>query len=280
MRTPRSHIALRTIPLVLLLVHLGAGCEPYRRAARLDIAALGPRGVLTQAAQIAGTLQSTILSGAIQVRQEGGSLTGQASVLLAAPDTLRLDIQAFLGTTVGQAILRDTWLELYIPSDRAVYEGTVTPQILYRFTGQVLEPEAFFELLFGPALTRSADEMAASVDHFDVSPDRVIIGMPRPSGGRATYTLNDRLEYQEAVYTDVRGEVAWSANFSAYRNVGEARIPTDVTLRVPARDLELRFTASRRNARPNYGESDLRLQLPQGVRRIRLGPVPPPPPRP
>jgi hypothetical protein len=275
------------LPVFLLLLWvpalaLAVGCSSlFRRSESIDFVALGPEGVLRQAHESAGYIDSFRASGPLQLRLNGGSMAAQASVRYVEPDSFRIDVHAFLGTPVAQAVLRQTDLQLYLPSERTLYEGTITIASLFGLKEGPVDLGALRELFFGPALARRWQDQAVLVDRFDVTPQHVLVGVRRPGmGGQTLYELDSALRYRRVQYLDERDMVLWEADFSDYRRVGEGQVPTRVALRVPERQMELLFHATRRVADPASTPDEFTLRLPQGVARLPLHYLVPPAERP
>ncbi len=260
----------------MVLLGLLAGCTPYRRTVRLDLAELGPVGALTRAEARAGSLEAVRATGTLQVRIDGGSLTAQGTLLYVAPDSLRIDIQAFLGTTVARALLLEDWLEIHLPQENTLYEGSLTNRTIQYIAGVPLDGASLQEVLLGPATARDLEDLARRADRFDLGPGTCLVGVPLEGGARLVYRLDDMLRFRSATYLDARGEMLWETRYVEWKATGEGLLPTELVWEFPRRGLQLTWRVDRRTHRPPRRGDDFRLNVPAGVHRVPVGPMLPP----
>ncbi|MFO7769695.1 MAG: DUF4292 domain-containing protein [bacterium] len=242
----------------------------------MDLAELGPVGALTRAEAHGGSLSRVRATGSLQVRMDGGSLTAQGILLYAAPDSLRMDVQAFMGTTVARTLLLDDWMELHLPQENVLYQGDLRDRALRSIAGVPLDGAALREVLLGPAAARDLTALAEQVDRFDLGPGTCLIGILLPGGGRLLYRLDDDLRFRSATYQDAAGGVLWETTYTEWKRAGEGLLPTELTWYFPMRGLELTWRVGRRSERLPGSAGDFQLEVPAGVRRLPVGPVLPP----
>ncbi len=278
-----SSTARHVIPMLVrcaiacLLLGAASGCARYVPTARLDLVELGAEGILQRAAEQAGSVSSLLSTGTLQVRTDRGGLTARCAVLYAEPDSIRLEVSAALGITVIQAVVAGADIQVYIPSERTVVEGTIRSGEMLEIGGIPLELDTLRELVLGPAIARDWVGLAARVDRLDISPTRIILGTTQPDGSRLLLTLGTDLYYQRVDVIDSGGRIVQESHFADYRRIRRAHLPRVVRVVYPDRYLELTFKATRQNARPGRKPSDFVLGLPADVRRL---PLLPPPSRP
>ena len=258
---------------IFCLINAGTtGCARYVLTASLDFVELGPEGILRHAAERAGSVAGLLATGTLQVRMERGALSAQCAILYAEPDSIRLEISAALGTTILRAMMAGPRIQVYVPSERAVVEGSVEPGDILEFGGIPIELASIRELVLGPAVARNWVDLAAVVDQMDVKPDEIVLGAPRPGGTRLLMNLDTDLHYRKMTIIDADGTVVQESIFEDYRRVGGTFLPRVVRMRYPGRFLQVTFEAARQRVDPARTRGDFMLRLPAGVRRLTLVP--------
>ncbi len=262
----------RAVPGLLLLVTaltLQAACSraPYRHGLDPELVAQGPAGVLHEAAVRAGRVEAMRVTGTLQVRLDGGSLSGNIVLRYAAPDSFRFDVTAFMGTTIAQAVLTDGRARIWVPSERTVLEGEIDPEAMFEVNGFPLHPSMVHEWVLGPALARDWARLLDGVDRFDVGSDRVIIGIQRPDGHRMLFILGEDLVFRSAAFLDPLGQVLWQSRYSGWRRQRGALLPGNIEVSYPGAGLEVLFEVARRDLNPEASPDDFLLPVPPDARR-------------
>jgi hypothetical protein len=177
------------VPLVLAL--LGGACAS---------AGLPGPGV-AERARVASTY-----SASLRASLRGPDLRGRTRVLLAfrRPDALRLEIPGPTGARLVAVASKGRLIAVF-PAERAVFEGSATPEALSALVGVALSPEELIDLLvgvpsprlrtyrarWGPALPREIEaelpdgsRLVAKVDEAEAdSPLPAAAFAPPPHGG-------------------------------------------------------------------------------------------------
>lgn len=242
----------------------------------MDLAELGPETALIRAEQRAGKFSQVRASGSLQVLIEGGSFTARGILLYSAPDSLRVEVQAFLGTTLARALLLEDWMEVHLPQENLLYEGRLSHRSLRFITGVPLDGSALQEVLLGPAAARDLAVLAGRADSFDLGPGTCRIGIPMDGGSRLVYRLDDHLGFQSTSYLDAQGRVVWKTEYREWKRTGEGMLPTELVWSFPRRDVRLTWRVDRRTDDPRRRGDDFRLDVPDGVYRLPVGPIVPP----
>ena len=271
-------LPLRTpggVVLVALLVALlpGPGCSRYTRIARTDLIQMGPAGVLEQAAAKAGRPLPLRVTGTLQIRHQGGSLSAQCLILYAEPDSVRFDVSGFLGVSLLQAVVTGTDVEIYSPTEAVVLEGAFDPNEMMSIGGYPFHPSIIWDWVLGPGIARDWEQLASSADQFDLGIRQITIGARMEGGHRMVVVLDTDLFYQEIQYLDAEGDLLWETTYDDFKRVRGSWLPGKVGIRYPDADTEVIFTVGRRSARPRRTPGDLRLAIPAGVRRITIRPA-------
>lgn len=266
--------------ILFLLLFSTAGCASPSRASRLDLIALGPAGVFQKAGEVAGRALPMRVTGTLQVKFNGGSLTGQGVILFAEPDSIRFDVTAFLGTTVLQAVLTGDGAQIYLPNEKALLEGAFDERAVIRIGGYPFHLASVREWVLGPAISRDWRRLADNVDRFDFGVKEITLGMAEPGGYRIVATLSRDLFYRRVEFYDPEGVLLWESEYDDYRRLKGSYLPGTVTVRYPSAGLEIVYSVMRRKANPDRSPGDFRLNLPADVTRFALRPDPvrPPPP--
>jgi hypothetical protein len=269
------------LPVVLLPVMLSAGCAHQREPViPVSLIELGPARVLEMAAERAGEPFPMQMTGTLQMGYQGGSLTGRGVILFAEPDSVRLDVTAFLGTTVLQTVLTGRSAQIYSPTEKIVLEGTFDDQSMISIAGFPFHLSMVREWVLGPALAREWWRLADGVDRFDLGVREIILGTTELDGSRLLITLDTELIYRTVEYYNSGGRLIWESEYEDYQRVRGTWLPGTVTLRYPDNELEITYTVERRRADPDRAPGDFMLNLPSDVTRYTLRPDTVPPPRP
>ena len=264
--------------LCVMLTVLSVGCARQDKVVPVNLIEQGPAGVLEMAAERAGTPYSMRITGTLQVRLEGGSRAAQGVILYAEPDSVRLDVTAFLGTTVMQAIISGRHARIYAPTEKVLLEGEFDSRSVISLAGFPFHPAMVLDWVLGPALSREWWLLADGADRFDLGVKEITLGSVEPGGHRLVVTLDRELFYRSVRYHDPRGRLLWESEYDDYRRVRGAWLPGLVTIRYPDEDLELTYEVSRRRANPDRSPGDFRLRIPPDVTRYPLvsEAIPPP----
>ncbi len=261
--------------LVVLLVFLSqaTGCAQYTRIARTDLIQMGPAGVLEQAATKAGRSLPLRITGTLQIRHQGGSLSAQSLILYAEPDSVRLDVSGFLGASLLQAVVAGPHVEIYSPAEAIVLEGEFDPNEMMSIGGYPFHPAVIWDWVLGPGIARDWEQLAASADRFDLGIRKITIGSAMENGDRMVIVLDTELFYERIQYLDAGGSLLWETTYDDFKRVRGSWLPGTVSIRYPEEDTEVIFTVGRRTARARRAPGDLQLTIPPGVRRITIRPV-------
>jgi hypothetical protein len=259
---------------VALLVSLShaTGCAQYTRVARTDLIQMGPAGVLERAAAKAGHSLPLRVTGTLQIRQQGGSLSAQALILYAEPDSVRLDVSGFLGASLLQAVVTGHHVEIYSPAEAVVLEGEFDPNEMMSIGGYPFHPSVIWDWVLGPGIARDWAQLARSADRFDLGIRQITIGSPLENGERMVVVLDTELFYERIQYLDAEGGILWETTYDDFKRVRGSWLPGTVSIRYPDDDTEVIFTVGRRSVRARRTPGDLQLAIPAGVRRITIRP--------
>jgi len=266
--------------MVAVLLTAATSCSPFRRSVPVNVMELGPAGTLRRASEAAGESLPMRVTATLQLRFEGGSMTGQGAVLYAEPDSVRLDITAFLGSTVLQALITNGNTRVYAPSDDVVLEGELEPGMLVYVAGYPFDLASVREWILGPAITIDWPPLLDGIDRFDVGVNDVIISTVAPDGRRITAKLDTELRFRSVIQMDARGRVLWETSYDNYDRVRGNYYPDRITLRYPVSGMELSINVNRRTVNPRREAGDFLLPVPAGTRRVQLRPITPPPEKP
>lgn len=260
----------------MLLLGLVTGCAHYTRTARLDFVEIGPEGILQMASEQAGSIGSLLTTGTIQISSGRGAFTARGMVLYAEPDSIRIDVSIVLGGLVVQALVTGNDIQIYLPVERVVLEGKVSPGGALDFQGISLERAVLLEMIMGPALAWNWVDLAARVDQYDVGPEQINLGIGRPDGSRLLFSMDTDLEYRKATRLDSRGQVIVETLFTNYKRTRSTHLPRKTVLRYPYEGFELVFEVVNRTEEPDRSPEDFRLQLPANVQHLPLHALIPP----
>jgi outer membrane biogenesis lipoprotein LolB len=273
LRRPLSEIASRLLPLLMLSACAG---RPYRKVLSPDLLELGPVGVLREASARTGPITGMRTTGTLQVRLDGGALSGNVVVRYAAPDSFRFDITAFMGVTVTQAVLTGDRARIWIPAERTVMEGRIDPDAMLSINGFPLHPSMVREWVLGPALGRDWSSLYDGIDRFDIGNGQVVIGLRMPDGNRLLLILGEDLIFRSAAFLDPLGRMLWQSRYTGWRRQKGVLLPGRIEVSYPGAGLEVLFDVVRRDFRSERGADDFRLPIPPDARRRPIGPAVPP----
>jgi outer membrane biogenesis lipoprotein LolB len=233
-------------------------------------------GVLREATARTGTVTGMRTTGTLQVRLDGGSLSGNVVVRYAAPDSFRFDITAFMGVTVTQAVLTGEQARIWIPSEQTVLEGRIDPDAMLSINGFPLHPSMVREWVLGPALGRDWSRLYDGIDRFDVGNGRIVIGMRMPDGNHLLLILGEDLLFRSAAFLDPLDQMLWQSRYTGWRRQNGVLLPGSIEVSYPGVGLDVLFNVVRRDLRSGRGADDFRLPVPPGTHRRPIGPDVPP----
>lgn len=269
-----------------MVILTAAGCGlGTKRAASIygsldDASAKGLLGVLEEQRAEVQSLRGVAkmrVTYAGRPGEDPESFSTRQAVLVQAPAAFRLDALSAFGVSYTAASDGEN-LAVLAPSEGTIYRGRATPGTVASATGVEASPSDIAQLLLGRPPMPGIDETAAWVSRSDEGEgtiylhapvvsapgQTVVVGFARApvAGGVAVPISFERI--------DRNGTATLRARFEDHRAVSDRVLPGQVEVAVRGSQISLRYSDLQPN--PDLSGTDFRVDTPEGMRDLPLGP--------
>ena len=200
-----------------------------------------------------------------------GSFSGQAALVLRAPDSLRLEPLSPFGTSLVVVVAQGGWFRAYSPSRNAVYMGRTNRQGIERILGIPLNSGIFVRLLLGDWASVLGGEENLDLQK---SGSTYLLETRRGSGeavsGFAELEPRDLHPVKMEIRTQ-RGTIV--VRYGAFINTREVWRPSHVEILGPGgkNRLHISYSADEGAVNAILPDELFRLEPPRGAKTLWLG---------
>lgn len=244
-------VRLRIGAMAAALLEVVSGCAPAPRPLEL----LAPSALLRHVYATPGAtwLQAR---GKIQVTTADGGYSGGLLLFYRHPDSLRVVIQAGLGTTFAEVALTGQSGVAYLPHQEHAFALTPASAIIVGST--TMYPSLLARLLAPAESERFGDSLSVAIDGRDY-----FVRGASPSGVR-TWQIDGRtLELEAEEFTAAEASLAWRRTFKLERNV---RVPRTILVRLG--DTTTAITLTHVDVAPRWRGNEFRVRVPPDIEVI------------
>jgi hypothetical protein len=181
-------------------------------------------------------------------------------VVVERPDRLRVEVLGLFSQVAAVLVTGDGDYQFYDVGSRALEQGAVTPELLWRVARVELRADEAVELLLG-APSRWPDSVAVGARELDDG--SIAIALADAAGGlrqRLRFDADGRLR-QLSLFGDA-GQPRWEASFDDYRALEGGPFAFRVELHFPSLEAHAVFTFKNAELNPDLPEDVFNLRLP------------------
>jgi outer membrane lipoprotein-sorting protein len=187
-------------------------------------------------------------------------------IVAERPDRLRWEVLSPFGTAFVLTASNGT-IAAYAPGEHRLYRGVASPANLGRYASVDLSVPMVVDLLLGTPPLQSEGLMAVSRDGEDLKLWQSVDDTVSICWFNA---LLDPLRFERQ---DEEGHVLMRATFGEPVEIGATRLPTHLTLEVPASDQRIDIGLRDLEVNPDLAENLFALRTPAGVKEIDIDEV-------
>jgi outer membrane lipoprotein-sorting protein len=188
-------------------------------------------------------------------------------IVAERPDRLRWEVLSPFGTAFVLTASNGT-IAAYVPGEDLLYRGVASAENLARYASVDLSVPTVVDLLLGTPPLQSEGLMVVSRDGENLklwqSADDTV----------SICWFNALLDPVRFERHDEEGNVVMRATFGEPLEIGASRLPTHLTLEVPASDQRIDIELRDPEVNPDLGENLFALRTPAGVKEIDIDEVP------
>lgn len=197
-------------------------------------------------------------------RHPDGSNSSREAIAVARPDRMRVEVLSLFGA-VFVLTARDGRFAAYARQENTVYQGTASPENMWRYARVGLPVVDLVDLVLGTPPQRT--EVWSHVS-FDEESGWVQLSQELEAGIQAVW-LDGSLP-QAAEYRDEFGDVQWRALFSDYRMLAGVPVATRIRLEVPDAEHSVEIALSDVDINPDLDGAIFTVDIPAGSRIVEL----------
>jgi len=253
--------ALHPILLAIVwMLNFGSGCALRRSFDEYE--AIGADDLLQRVGLYHSRIEDFYGTMSLSLNHRGIKGRASAVILFKRPGLIKIEVNAPLGVNVLTVLLKGDWLEVYLPRDNLVLEGTRDSEAVHRFIGI----DHFGDLLL--SLTGFWFDNPGYINDFQLRGDKYVLLCKDNSELRRFWFDAKKLLVLEEEVFDYRGNLVRKKVFRKYRKVDGINLPGSIQINTGNERVKVEYITQR----VNQGLSDdaFRLNLPEGVERIRL----------
>lgn len=200
----------------------------------------------------------------LHYRHPDGSNSSREAIAVARPDRMRVEVLSLFGA-VFVLTARDGRFAAYARQENTVYQGTASPENMWRYARIGLPVVDLVDLVLGTPPQRT--EVWSHVS-FDEETGWVQLSQELEAGIQAVW-FEGALP-QAAEYRDEFGEIQWRAYFSEYRAFGPIPVATRIRLEVPDADHSVEIALTDIDVNPEIDAAIFAVDIPAGSTVVEL----------
>lgn len=186
------------------------------------------------------------------------------AVVVERPSRFRLEGLDPFGTPLFSLLADGRMVYLYIPSERRLYVGEASDNLLYRWISLPLNMEGLTAILCGKIPFISYASLGGS---YDPTEDLYMLTLTSSSreGEETIWIDPDRMVPLRVSFADGNGPYL-RAFFEDYRMIKGTLVPGRINLEALRTDIKVKISLDDVEVNPSTGKEVFRLDLPEGVR--------------